>query len=99
MAMTVGLLLVAAIAPYVNSLGGSFHFDDEWEIVRNAGIRSWGEFVRRPASRSVPRFINYLNFLGCNFSPGNICIWKAPRGCSDNNSQSGITQYLVSCSN
>jgi protein O-mannosyl-transferase len=75
MAMTVGLLLVAAIAPYVNSLGGSFHFDDEWEIVRNAGIRSWGEFVRRPASRSVPRFINYLNFQ--LFGLENLAGWHA----------------------
>ena len=74
-AVTVGLLLVAALAPYANSLKGSFHFDDEWEIVRNAGIRSWDEFVRRPPARSVPRLVNYLNYQ--LFGLDNLAGWHA----------------------
>ena len=75
MLIAAGLLLIAAAVPYANSLSGSFHFDDEWEIVRNAGIRSWGEFVRRPASRSLPRLVNYVNYQ--LFGLDHLAGWHA----------------------
>ncbi len=68
----VAILLAVSILPYINSLEGSFHFDDEWAIEKNVSIRSWQGL----SQRSLPRWLTYLSYHlnyrihGLDYMPG-----------------------------
>lgn len=66
------LLVIVSVLPYLNSLEGSFHFDDEWAIVKNNSIRSWEGLSQRPLPRWLTFFAHYLNYRihGLDFMPG-----------------------------
>ncbi|MHC4562212.1 MAG: hypothetical protein ACYS8X_05500 [Planctomycetota bacterium] len=77
------LLVCVAVLPYVNSLNGSFHFDDEWAIVRNESIRSWAGMAEHSLGRWLTYFTYYVNYSihGLDFMPGwhlvNIALHAA----------------------
>ena len=68
----VAILLAVSILPYINSLEGSFHFDDEWAIEKNMSIRTWEGL----SQRSPPRWLTYLSYHlnyrihGLDYMPG-----------------------------
>lgn len=78
------LLFSLSILPYVNSLNGSFHFDDESQIIRNEHIRTAAGLAdARPLSRWLTFASFYLNYKvgGLSGMPawhlGNILLHAA----------------------
>lgn len=77
-------LLALPILPYLNSLNGSFHFDDESQIVRNENIRTAaGLLGARPLGRWLTFATFYVNYKigGLSSMPpwhmGNILLHAA----------------------
>ena len=66
-------MLLAACLPYANSLENSFHFDDEFQIVQNANIRTFqGLLIARPIGRWLLQATCFVNYRvhGLGFMPG-----------------------------
>lgn len=71
--LPIGILLLAACLPYLNSLPNSFHFDDDFQIVRNESIRTWdGLLTARPIGRWLLLATCFVNYRvhGLSFMPG-----------------------------
>lgn len=78
------LLLCLSILPYIDSLNGSFHFDDESQITRNEHIRTAAGLAdARPLGRWVTFATFYINYKigGLSWMPpwhvGNILLHAA----------------------
>ncbi len=65
------LLLAAAVVPYVNSLHGSFHYDDLWDIVRNDHLDSWHNLL---AARPLTRWLTFFTLSINQQLHGRDCL-------------------------
>ena len=67
--MAVGLIVVATVLAYSNTLDASFHFDDTTSIVENRALRDLGSFW--PPSGN--RYLGYLS-LALNYRFGGLDV-------------------------